>query len=225
MRRGTCAALAAGMLALAGCAPGDLDGRFGFGEDTSPLQRILATSQHTPAYQGLLFVAIKDAEAAAQSAGRAVAAADNLAEVRSSLGEVVYAVAPEAAPDWRAKQAGLIPGWAATGYGVRRAVREMAAELRALHGGFGDAPAQALVCAQNTLQWSEQLLDLASRAPEVDGTDQLRGLLLQIEDLARALNEGRDLDDDDVIEVEQGECGLQAMERLLKGVYARRTAV
>lgn len=225
MRRGTCAALAAGMLALAGCAPGDLDGRFGFGEDTSPLQRILATSQHTPAYQGLLFVAIKDAEAATQNAGRAVAAADNLAEVRSSLGEVVYAVAPEAAPDWRAKQAGLIPGWAATGYGVRRAVREMAAELRALDGGFGDAPAQALVCAENTLQRAERLLDLTRRALETKSTEQLNGLMAQIEDLAVALTEGRDVDNDDVIEVEQGECGLQAVQTLLEGVYLRRTTV
>ena len=225
MRRGTCAGLVAAMLALAGCAPGDLDGRLGFGDDAPPLQRILVTSEHTPAYQGLLFVAIKDAEAAAQSAGRAVATADNLAEVRSSLGEVVYAVAPEAAPDWRAKRAGIIPGWAATGYGVRRSVREMADELRALQGGFGDAPAQALVCAQNTLRWSEQLLDLVGRAPEVEGTDQLRRLLLQIADLARALNEGRDVDDDDAIAVEQGECGLQVVEALLEGVYVRRTAV
>lgn len=223
MRRGTCAGLAAGMLAVAGCAPGDLDGRLGFGENTSPLQRILATSEHTPAYQGLLYVAIRDAEAAAQSAGRAVVAADNLAEVRSSLGEVVYAVAPEAAPDWRAKQAGLIPGWAATGYGVRRAVREMAAELRALHGGFGDAPAQALVCAENTLQRVARLLDLTRRALEADSTEQLEDLVTQIEDLAVALNEGRD--DDDAVEVEQGECGLQAVQTLLEGVYLRRTTV
>lgn len=223
MRRGTCAGLAAGMLAVAGCAPGDLDGRLGFGENTSPLQRILATSEHTPAYQGLLYVAIRDAEAAAQSAGRAVVAADNLAEVRSSLGEVVYAVAPEAAPDWRAKQAGLIPGWAATGYGVRRAVREMAAELRALHGGFGDAPAQALVCAENTLQRVARLLDLTRRALEADSTEQLDDLVTQIEDLAVALNEGRD--DDDAVEVEQGECGLQAVQTLLEGVYLRRTTV
>jgi len=225
MRRGTYAGLTAGMLALAGCAPGDLDGRLGFGGDVLPLQRILATSTNTPADQGLLYVALKDAEAAAQSAGRAVVTADDPAEMRSALGEVAYAVAPEAAPDWRAKRAGLIPGWAATGYGVRRAVGEMIEDLRIVDARLGDAPAQALVCAENTLRWSEQLLDLVRRAPEIDSPDRLRGVLEQIEDLAIALKAGRDVDRDEEVEVEQGECGLQAVRTILHDVYVPRTSV
>lgn len=225
MRRGTRAGLAACMLVVAGCAPGDLEGRFGLGEDVSPLQRILATSEDTPAYQGLLYVAIRDAEAAAQSAGHAAVSVDDPAEVRSALGEITYAVAPEIAPDWRAKRAGLIPGWAATGYGVRRAVGEMAQELRAVDRRFGSEPERALVCVENTLRRSEQLLDLARRALEAESTEQLDDLLPRIEDVALALNQGRDVDGDDAIEIQDGECGLQGVQTILEPLYVRRTAV
>lgn len=222
MRRGICTGLAVGMLVVTGCAPGDLDGRLGFGGDTSPLQRILFTSEHTPAYQGLLYAAMKDAEAATQAAGHAVAAAEDPAEVKEAMGEVIYAVAPEVAPDWRAKRAGLVPGWRATGYGVRRAVREMGAELGALEG---DAPARALVCVENTAQRAERLLDLARRALETGGPDGQGDLLARIEDLAVALKEGRDADGDEVIAIEAGECGLQAVRTILEGLRVRRTAV
>lgn len=225
MIRGTCAGLAACMLVAAGCAPGDLDGRLGFGEDIPPLQRVLVTSEDTPAYQGLLHVAMKEAEAAAQGAGQAVASANDPAEARSALGEVIYAVAPGVAPEWRAKGTGLIPGWAATGYGVRRAVREMAGELRAVDRGLGSEPERALVCAENTLRRAEELLELARRALDEEGTEQLDDLLPRIEDLALALNHGRDADGDDAIEVEEDECGLQGVQTVLEPLYVRRTAV
>jgi len=221
MKPGTCAGLAACLLVLGGCAPGDLGARFGFGGDRASLQRILATAEDTPGNQGLLYAAMTDAEAAAQSAGHAVVSAGNPAEVRTALGEVIYAVAPKAAPDWRAKRAGLVPGWAAKGYGVRRATRQMAAELRALDG---DGPAQALVCAENTLERAARLLALARRALAADDTGQT-DLLTQIEDLALALNRGRDVDGDGAIAVEPGECGLQTVHTLLGPLYPRGTAV
>ena len=57
-------------------------------------------------------------------------AAGVLEEVKTRVGEVLYAIDPELAPEWSAKSTGIVEVWAGSGYGLRRAVREMIGEIR-----------------------------------------------------------------------------------------------
>ena len=66
------------------------------------LPLVLFSAPETPAKQGLLYTAMFESEVATQYSGRA-AANDDPDDVRSALGEVLYAVDPAEAPDWDAQ--------------------------------------------------------------------------------------------------------------------------
>jgi hypothetical protein len=187
------------------------------------LPAVLFSADDAPAKQGLLYTAMAEAEVAALYAGRALAAGDAVG-VRGALGEVLYAIDPALAPEWDAKAAGIVAGWAGTGYGLRRAADGMAAEIRAaVAAGDGAALAEygppAVRCADNTLDRAEQivaLIDQTQNAPAI----QTEQLLRQIEALALELN-GRAGAAGDADPVDP-DCGLQQAERYLDQVAPRR---
>ncbi len=157
------------------------------------LPRVLFSAPDTPDRQGLLYVAMAEAEVAAQYAGRALAADDEVG-VRGALGEVLFAIDPAEAPAWGAKGIGIVAGWAGQGYGLRRAAGGMAAEIReAVAAGDGPALAEygppAATCADNTLARADQIVVLVRQT--LDAAAIHTGpLLRQILGLADELHRG-----------------------------------
>ena len=188
-------------------------------EDASgALRRILTSAEETPGHQGLLYVATVEAEIAANAATRAVARIERPSTVESEMGELIYALAPAAAPDWKVKGSGLVPGWEGLGYGALRATEEMAAALERLADGdgpVGAAAAAALICTTNALERGRRALALAEEILEPSAAAEREAVLPQIERLTKAMNAGLDQDDDDEIEVREGECGLLNVERIM----------
>lgn len=179
----------AGLLLVAGCASADTTG-------VADLDQVLVRANDTPGKQGYLYVAMVDAEVAAQYAGRARAAGDDLGAIRSALGEVVYALDPDRAPAWEFKSAGLVSGWAGRGYGVRRATERAAAALGGATAAASASPSLRQVaplaerCLDNTSQRAARLLTLTEQALSATSATDLPGLLLTIETLALELNDG-----------------------------------
>lgn len=217
--------LGAVALALSACGLGEgigswRDAAFGLAVDDEEdvLSRILESAEDTPGSQGLLYVAIVDAEAASQGATRAVALADDRTEVVNALGEVVFAIQPAEAPDWQVKGAGLVPGWNGTGYGLIPAVEDAAAGLRLLSsrdGAVGERAGEALICVENTLGFARQALDLAQTV-FVDAGQDDPARLEEIQRLAEAQLYGVDLDGDEQIDVASGECALRQTTLILE---------
>ena len=187
------------------------------------LPQVLFSAADTPAKQGLLYTAMVDAEVASQYAGRALAAEEPTL-VRSALGEVLYAIDPEAAPDWEAKSIGIVRGWAGTGYGLRRAAAGMADEIRAA-AAAGDASAAladygppAARCADNALERADRLI-LLSREAGAATALETRSLLQEIQDLATELNQGAGPADG---AAGDPACGLRRAVRYLEPLSPRR---
>lgn len=214
-------------LLLGGCGLSErLDG-FAWRKDEAPLERVAIGADDTPGNQSLLYTAMREAEAAEHSAVRARLSADDPAEARQEVGEVLYAVDPSRAPAWETMTTGIIPGWAGQGYGVLRAAQEMeqALHLAAESGSSADAEAarQALVCARNTIRRAEQIISLGERAL-ARGDSIEPGLLEQIAALARELNRGGATTVDAERSSERG-CGLHRAVQILKIVVPSPTAV
>jgi hypothetical protein len=189
------------------------------------LPEVLWSAPNTPDRQNLLYVSMVEAEVASQYAGRALAAEDPLL-MRSALGEVLYALDPDAAPGWEAKSTGIVRGWAGTGYGLRRAATEMGGAIRA---GAADSDASAALadygppaarCVDNALARAERLVALSREA--FDGAAiQSQPLLRQIQDLADQLSQGGGAAAADVA-AEDPECGLRHALRYLDRLGPRR---
>lgn len=136
-----------------------------FSKRSEGLDRVLASDDRTPGNQSLLYVAIAEAQAASDSANRAIAFDGEPIEVMNALGEAIYAIEPAEAPAWAAKRSGLVPRWQGLGYGVRPATSAIIDILRGLEGqgGNGATIGSALICSENVLARSEQILSLAER--------------------------------------------------------------
>jgi hypothetical protein len=202
-----------GLLLLAGCAhdplaeaeiyPGLVEVEAPEGE----LKPVLFSADEAPAHQSLLYVAMYEAAVAGQNAGLAQAAA-SLEEVKTRVGEVLYAIDPELAPAWPAKTTGVVQPWDGTGYGLRRAVRRMIDEIRAvLEEGTASAALRmygprAIRCAENTLERADQAVALAQSVLVAGLDTELEPILRDLEAVATALNEGVPSPDDEG-------CGLQ----------------
>jgi hypothetical protein len=178
------------------------------------LPQVLWSAPDTPAKQGLLYTAMVESEVASQYAGRARARLDDPGQVRSALGEVLYAIDPEQAPPWEAKSAGIVAGWAGRGYGVRRAVGNMAEQLRDQAGARSASPVlaeygpRAAGCADNTLGRAEQVMTLGQQAFAAVPDAELEPLLEQLETLANELNRGAGV-------THEEPCGLEQAKRYL----------
>ncbi len=181
------------------------------------LPLILWSAPDTPANQGLLYTAMAESEVASQYAGRALARRDDPGQVRSAIGEVLYAIDPEQAPPWEAKSAGIVAGWAGRGYGVKRTVGGMAERLRDKSRAPSASPAlaeygpQAAGCADNTLGRADQVAVLGQQALGGAPGAEMESLLEQLEGLANELNRG-------VGATHEQECGLEQAKRYLDQV-------
>jgi hypothetical protein len=215
-------------LALGACSSSDepgswLDAVSGpfLGDDTTPLEQILITSGDTPGNQGLLYTAMLEAEAADQSAGRAVVFADQPAELKSALGDVVYAIRPIAAPPWRARTVGLVPGWSGQGYGLIRAAQETESNLRQLESTEPARAGEALVCVRNTIDFATQALDRAESLLDEPSVADRSATLEQLHRFAVATMKGLDENGDGEVASDEGECGLEQAESILEPLRYR----
>jgi hypothetical protein len=209
---------AAVALLLGGCGWSQDLGDFGWNSEEPPLQRVLVSADDTPGNQGLLYTAIREAEAAGQSATRARLGADDPAEARQEVGEVLYAIDPSSAPDWTAMATGIVPGWSGEGYGVLRATRQIREELTAVEGQpdeAGTAARRALVCVENTIRRSERILELGRQAMEGDTVPE--ATLAEMETLAQQLNQG-DIPATGAVAGSESGCGLGGAVRILNGL-------
>ena len=199
------------LLLLAGCAQDPLaeaevyGGLVEVAAPTGELTPVMFSADGTPAHQGLLYTAMYDAAVAGQNAGLARAAASR-EEVKTKIGEVLYAIDPAVAPAWPAKTTGVVEVWAGSGYGLRRAAQGMIDEIRdALDRGTASATRngpRAIRCAENTLARAEQAAALGQRVLAAGPDAALDPILRDLEEVATALNNGVPSPDD------QG-CGLQ----------------
>jgi hypothetical protein len=216
------------LLLLAGCAqdplaqaeiyPGLVEVEAPQGE----LVPVLFSAADTPAHQGLLYVAMYDAAVAGQNAGLAQVAA-SLEEVKTKIGEVLYAIDPELAPAWPTKTTGIVQLWEGTGYGLRRAVRGMIDEIRAaLEGGTASTAlrmygVRAIRCAENTLERAQRVVALAQSVLAAGLDAALEPILRDLEEVATALNDGVPSPDDEGCGLEQaylylGQIGVDVAE-------------
>lgn len=211
-----------GLLLLAGCThdplvesevyPGLVEVEAPVGE----LKPVMFSADGAPAHQGLLYVAMYDAAVAAQNAGLA-RGAGSLEEVKTKIGEVLYAIDPEVAPAWPAKATGIVEVWAGTGYGLRRAVRGMIEEITAaLEDGTASAALRtygprAIRCAENTLERAQRTVALAERVLAAGPDTELEPTLRELEEVATALNNGVPSPDD-------AGCGLQQAQLYLSQI-------
>jgi hypothetical protein len=161
------------MALLAGCAPGLMGGD----KRTDPaLDRILVSDADVPARQGLLFMAMQDAAVARQSAGFALAA-DNTADAKAQINNLLYAIDPEFPPTPTVTASGVTPFWPPTGYGLRRSMQDIADEIGTVssrHDGRAAVVAQAQqvsACTVETLSRIDRLTSLAQQALAAGSAD------------------------------------------------------
>jgi hypothetical protein len=191
-----------------------------FDPPEGPLVRVLDTSSDTPAKQGLLYTAMRDAEIASTYSGRPIARRDEPGETEEAIAEVVYAIAPAEAPrwdpgPWHDAGYGVVAGWASHGYGLQRALSAMAGEVAAaternpaLLQPYGP---RALECTENTQDRSGQVLALGQQVLGGPAGSAPEATLAQIQEVAEALNRG-------VPAPGATGCGLQEVERQLDQV-------
>jgi hypothetical protein len=186
---------------LAGCTSTDYaDGwsQIGFGPASPradmPLAPVLFSFDEAPGLQGLLYTAMVEAEVAYQYATYALANRDDAERVRGSIGEILYALGPELAPDWSAKETGIVPMWAGAGFGLLRALDDAREEIAEAGGRVAESeltPA-ILECLNDTERRAEQLATLMQ--PVLEGTSEpSEAMLEQTLALAQALNQGAEV--------------------------------
>jgi hypothetical protein len=196
----------------------------GFGEASPradmPLAPVLFSFDDAPGLQGLLYTAMVEAEVAKQYATHALANRDDAERVRGSIGEILYALGPELAPDWSAKETGIVSMWAGAGFGLLRALDGMREEIEDAGGRVAQSeltPA-ILECLENTERRSEQLATLGRRFLDGEAAPS-EGQLEQILVLAKALNQGAE------VEAAGGGCGLARAKVHLDRVVPENAAV
>jgi hypothetical protein len=204
---------AIGLLLLAGCTHDPLvvrnvyPGLVAAEAPEGALTQVLFSADGVPAQQGLLYIAMYDAGVAGQNASLARAAA-TAEGARSRVGEVLYAIDPEIAPAWPAKDSGIAEVWAGSGYGLRRSIPRMIDDIRsALDRDSASAALRnygprAIQCAENALQGTERVRALSEQVLAAATDAELDPLLRQLDEAATALNNGVPSPDN------QG-CGLQ----------------
>jgi hypothetical protein len=167
----------------------------------------------TPEGRGLLPTALAEARVAVVEARRAAEAAD-LATQQAHARGVIHAIDPG--------RVGAGPG---LGYGLRRAVAEIAAQLAPAAGA--DAPdvatllPRALAAAAQVQTWSDALIAAAERilaARQAPGTAEREALAR----LAAQLTTGVDADGDGQVTFAPGEAGLRHLGLSLRALAGSR---
>jgi hypothetical protein len=183
-------------------------------EYAGELPEVRFSAADTPAKQGYLYTSMHTAEVAAQYVDRALARQDEPGEPEEAITEVVFALEPAAAPRRTAADPGTVEGWAAHGYGLRRALPNMIDEIAAASQSSAASDAlrqygpRAAGCAENTLQRADQLLALSQRFLAGGAAEPA---LRQLDMLSEELNEGAPSPG-------EGGCGLEEAKRYLDEV-------
>lgn len=197
---------------LAGCAPG----LFGGGKVSDPaLERILRSDRDVPARQGLLFMAMQDAEVARQSAGFAVVA-DHPVEAKAQIDNVLYAIDPSFPPSRTVTSSGVAPFWPGTGFGLQRAVQDIAEQMAAVrrrHDGREAVVQQAELvtsCAEETLARTDRVVSLGQQAIAAS-PEELDPLLAEIDRLTHIIMEAPAAEAANACSLEQARAYLNSL--------------
>jgi hypothetical protein len=170
---------------LAGCAPGLIGGD----RQSDPnLRRVLVSDRDVPAKQGLLYMAMQDAEVALQSAGYA-AVADEPADAKNRVNNVLHAIDPSFPGTPTVTSSGVAAFWPGTGFGLRRAVAGIADQMRAVssrHASREQVVTQAgqvTSCAEETLERVDRMVSLGQQALAAGSAAEMAPLLAELERL------------------------------------------
>jgi hypothetical protein len=176
---------------LSGCAPGLMGGD----RPRDPnLDRVLVSDTSVPAKQGLLFMAMQDAEVARQSAGYALAA-DEPADAKNRINNMLHAIDPSFPGTPTVTSTGIAAFWPGTGYGLRRSVEGIADQMRAVESRHGSREqvvtqaGQVTSCAEETLGRVDQVTSLGQQALAAGTTAEMAPLLAEIDRLTRIVLE------------------------------------
>ena len=177
---------------LAGCAPGLIGGDR---RSDPSLDRILVSDSNVPARQGLLFMAMQDAEVAVQNARYAVVA-DQPAAAKNRINNMLHAIDPSFPGTPTVTASGIAAFWPGTGFGLRRAVEGIADQARSVgsrHSGREQVTAQAgqvTACAEGMLGRIDRTVSLGQQARAAGGAAEMAPLLAEIDRLTRTVLEG-----------------------------------
>jgi hypothetical protein len=167
---------------LAGCAPGLVGG----GNPSDPnLDRVLLSDSSVPARQGLLYMAMQDAEVAIENAGWAMAA-DQPNEAKDRIYDVLHTMDPEFPATPIATSYGLAGFWPGTGYGLHRSAQGIADQMRTFGSrrGSGEAGAdqagQVVACSEETLARADRVVSLGQQAIDAGTADQIDPLVAEM---------------------------------------------
>src|SRR5918996_455890 len=198
---------------LAGCAPGLLGG----GDPRDPnLDRVLLSDRSVPARQGLLYMAMQDAEVAIENAGWAMTA-DHPDETKARINNVLYAMNPEFPPAPTVTSFGLAGFWPGTGYGLRRSVQGIADQMREVgsrHGSremVADQAGQVVTCAEETLARTDRVVGLGQQALAASSAEQIDPLVAEMSRLTHIIMEAPAAQ-------EANACSLEHAKRYLNGL-------
>ncbi len=198
---------------LAGCAPGLIGGDR---QSDPSLDRVLVSDSDVPARQGLLYMAMQDAQTALQSAGFALAA-DEPAEAKQQINNLLYAIDPSYPPTPTVTSTGIALFWPGTGYGLRRSVEDIADQMRSVssrHGARATVVEQAgLVtsCAEETLERVDRMASLGRQALDAGSTEELAPLLTEIDHLTHIVLEAPAADEADACSLEHAKDHLDSL--------------
>lgn len=177
---------------------------------------VMTSFRDTPDQRGLLPTAVAEAKVAAQHAGLAARAADNLDAMKTHAGHVLNAVDPTA----EANGPGL-------GYGVKKAASGVVAHigLAAKADGASDNvklhATHVSASATNVVERSDQIVALVARIRAAGSAADAAPLVKELAALADQLTAGVDANGDGRIGWQAGEGGLQQaqqhMELMQKG--------
>ncbi|HEX5077998.1 MAG TPA: hypothetical protein VFV80_02530 [Geminicoccaceae bacterium] len=176
---------------LAGCAPGLTGG----GRQSDPsLDHVLVSDASVPAKQGLLYMAMQDAEVARQSATYAIAA-DDTADAKSRIRNLLHALDPSIPGTPTVSASGETAFWPGTVYGLRRSVESIAEQMRAVGSRYGSREqvvaqaGQVESCAEETLGRIDRVASLGQQALAADSRSQMAPLLTEIDRLTQIVLE------------------------------------
>ena len=198
---------------LSGCAPGLVGG----GNPSDPnLDRVLLSDPSVPAEQGLLYMAMQDAEVAIENAGWAMTA-DDPDETKGRIYNVLYAMDPEFPATPTVTSYGLAGFWPGTGYGLRRSAQGIADQMRAVgsrHASravVADPAGQVVACAEETLARADHVVSLGQQALDASTADQMDPLVAEMSRLTHIIMEAPAAQ-------EANACSLEHAKRYLNGL-------
>ena len=204
-------ALSIGLVLVTGCADNMAMKDEGMADKNMShvhIGHVLTGWNDTPEKAGLLPTAIAEANVAAQHAGFAVSKPADLAWMKTHIGHVLHAVDPSVEADGPGLGYGVIKaaggaakhvGFAAESEGASENVK-----THAVHVGTS---------AKNVVTWGKLIVRLGKQVQAATTADQAAPVVKKIENLARRLIAGDDVNGDGKVTWHAAEGGLGAVEQ------------